>query len=201
MNAQRCFGSHSTAPRVRRPASAVGTELDSYAAIVAHYEANYQRQAAHELQFFASQPDLATAVRLAAYATTSAGKRHSHHTRRSLSTLRRAHEELTRCDLAACRTFDELLRMVNDAIADIDGVGELLVYDTALSIGAFLGLEPDRIYLHAGTRVGALALGFARGRQTLHVDQLPPEFWRLRSHEIEDCLCIYKHDLQRLAAV
>jgi hypothetical protein len=175
--------------------------LNSYAAIVAHYEANYQRQAAHELEFFASQPDLATALRLAAYATTSAGKRHSHHTRRPLSTLRRAHVELARCDLAACRTFDDLLRMVDESIRNIDGIGELFVYDTALSIGAFLRLEPDRIYLHAGTRVGALALGFARGRQTVDVDELPPEFRRLPSHEIEDCLCIYKRDLQRLSAV
>jgi hypothetical protein len=173
--------------------------LDSYAAIVAHYEANYQQQAAHELRFFASQPDLAAAVKLAALATTSAGKRHPHHTRRSLSTLRRVQTELARCDLATCRTFDELLRMVDDAIRSIQGIGELFVYDTALQIGAFLHLEPDKIYLHAGTRVGARVLGFARGKRTLEIDELPPEFGRLLAHEIEDCLCLYKHDLQRLS--
>jgi hypothetical protein len=58
-------------------------------------------------------------------------------------------------------------------------------------------LEPDRIYLHAGTREGARALGL--GGTALSKSELPKAFHRLSPGEIEDCLCIYKDDLRRLA--
>ena len=98
----------------------------------------------------------------------------------------------------ACRSFDDLHRTVHHRISGIHRIGELAVYDIACRIGAFLGLSPDRIYLHAGTRKGAQALGL-RGT-TVHKNDLPPEFHRLSPAEIEDCLCIYKAWLQRLTA-
>ena len=78
------------------------------------------------------------------------------------------------------------------------GIGELAVYDIACRIGAFLGFRPDRVYLHAGTREGARALGL-RGASVRKID-LPGAFGCLSPAEIEDCLCIYKADIQRLAA-
>ena len=62
----------------------------------------------------------------------------------------------------------------------------------------FLSLSPDHVYLHAGTRKGAQALGLQGA--TVHKNDLPPEFRRLSPAEIEDCLCIYKARIQRLAA-
>jgi hypothetical protein len=67
----------------------------------------------------------------------------------------------------------------------------LAVYDTATRVGAFLRLQPKRVYLHAGTRQGARALGF-RKRESLSARELPKALRRLSPDEIEDCLCIYK---------
>ena len=78
----------------------------------------------------------------------------------------------------------------------IDRIGALALYDIALRIGAFLGREPELVYLHAGARTGARALGLScRGRHALAPNEFPKEFARLLPCEIEDCLCIYKIDL------
>jgi hypothetical protein len=61
-------------------------------------------------------------------------------------------------------------------------------------------LEPDRVYLHAGTRVGAKALVPCRGIDYLEPNQLPEPFHLLSPAEMEDCLCIYKEDLTRSRA-
>jgi hypothetical protein len=77
----------------------------------------------------------------------------------------------------------------------IPGIGELTVYDTALRIGAHFGLEPERVYVHAGTREGARALGFENRRTTIDMNELPEPLQRLSAREAEDMLCIYKHSL------
>ena len=69
-------------------------------------------------------------------------------------------------------------------------------YDTALRIGANLGVRPLRVYLHSGTRIGALALGFSGGESSIDRSSLPNVFRRLKSHELEGCLCIFKAHLQ-----
>lgn len=62
------------------------------------------------------------------------------------------------------------------------------MYDVAHRIVAYLGLEPEHVYLHRGTRVGARALGLGRGRQWIDLAELPDEFGRLTLAETEDCL-------------
>lgn len=75
------------------------------------------------------------------------------------------------------------------------GIGELYVYDTALRIGAWLELFPGKVYLHAGTRWGARALGFDPKARALEVSELPQELQQLEPYEIEDLLCIFKDKL------
>jgi hypothetical protein len=84
---------------------------------------------------------------------------------------------------------------VAETIGGIPGIGDLTVYDTAIRIAAHRGLSPRRVYLHAGTRDGARALGVPRDRAWV----MPRELRRLRPMEIEDCLCIYKAELRRWA--
>ena len=98
----------------------------------------------------------------------------------------------------ACSSFHELFEMVNNAIGAIHRIGPLAIYDTACRIGAYLKLRPDKVYLHAGVRVGARAIGLGQGRDVLEVDELPVPFRRLAAGEIEDCLCIYKNELKRI---
>jgi hypothetical protein len=85
--------------------------------------------------------------------------------------------------------------MFEETIGVIPGPGPLFVYDTALRVGARLGLAPRYIFLHAGVRKGAAALGLGRHRNYLDVSDLPPAFRRLEPREIEDCLCVYKDHL------
>jgi len=52
------------------------------------------------------------------------------------------------------RNFDELYELIEKLVGNINGTGELYIYDTSLRIGAKLGIEPNKIYLHRGTREG-----------------------------------------------
>jgi hypothetical protein len=64
----------------------------------------------------------------------------------------------------------------------------------ALRIGARFGLEPKRVYVHAGTRDGAL--GLDADRRTIEMAELPAPIRRLTAREAEDLLCIYKSRLR-----
>lgn len=167
-------------------------------AIVDDYIREYRRHARAEMRFYAGQPTLADAVRVAAGCVRADGKRHPHQYRIPAASLQKAVRRLQRVDLAAAETFDELHDVINAAVRDIDMIGPLTVYDIAHRLGAFLGLEPTRVYLHRGTRDGARVLGLGRGRHALDLDELPREFHRLTAAEAEDCLCIYKAQLREL---
>jgi hypothetical protein len=82
----------------------------------------------------------------------------------------------------------------------IKGLGKLYAYDVAHLIGAHLNLSPERVYLHAGTRKGARALGFPSALEYLTPSQLPSELQILKPYEMEDFLCIYKAFLARFRA-
>lgn len=95
-------------------------------------------------------------------------------------------------------SFDELHTLVGDLVRPIPGIGELTVYDISQRIGSRFDLEPERVYLHSGTRVGARELGFDGRRASIEVAELPEELTvRLRPRELEDLLCIYKDALAK----
>ena len=95
--------------------------------------------------------------------------------------------------LSSAADFDALHRLVEEEIGGLKGIGALTVYDIAHRIGAYFGKAPERVYLHAGVRVGARALGI--GGDSFDPKILPKPFARLAPSEIEDCLCIYKDEL------
>ena len=170
----------------------------SLAEIVSDYCRDHRPRAECELAYWADRTGLGRVVREAALSTAPYGKRHPHQRRIPAQVLQRAADKLAHQGIPACQSFDDLHRAVGDRIGDMRGIGELAVYDIACRIGASLGLRPDRVYLHAGTREGARALGL-RGASVRKAD-LPEAFGSLSPAEIEDCLCIYKADIQRLAA-
>jgi hypothetical protein len=57
------------------------------------------------------------------------------------------------------------------------------------------------VYLHAGTRAGARALGLNWRATTLAVHDLPAELRVLAPHEIEDCLCIFKNNFEKPSSI
>lgn len=176
-----------------------GEPVGSLREIVDAYIRCYRPRAARERSFYAKQRTLPGAISTAALARTAEDKRHSRQCRIPGRSLEEARDRLLAVDLASLTSFEELRAEVEESTGDIHMIGDLGVYDTALRIGAFLGIEPEFVYLHRGTRDGARELGLGRGRKSLRVDELPPEFSRLRPYEIEDCLCIYKSELGRLA--
>jgi hypothetical protein len=166
--------------------------------VVKSYVEHFQRRQARELDYFArvvrSDED---AVSQAGLARLPSGKRHQHQRRIPRAALQESRARLL-SNLGALRrsrTFDDLLDLVSALIRPIPGIGELAVYDTALRIGARFDVQPKVVYLHAGTRQGARALGFDPRRNKIRIDELPAALQTLSAREVEDLLCIYKDKL------
>ena len=158
------------------------------------YKLSNRRHAANELAMFQHQPSFEDAVEQAALAHDDRGKRLDHQRRLSPEKLCRAKGLLMRAipRFHSCSNFDELLVLVEQTVTGLKGLNELYYYDTALRIGAFLGISPVKVYLHRGTRDGARNLGLNARARALDVSELPLEIRGLEPHEIEDFLCIYK---------
>jgi len=150
-----------------------------------------------QLGTFKVEASLRSAASRASLAETPEGKRYSHQRRIRKDVLREARRRLLELDLARIREFAELHHRIENALDTLHGAGELFVYDTALRIGARLGVLPDLVYLHRGTRAGARALGLPWKERAIPVNLLPVPVRGLSPHEIEDFLCIYKVGLQR----
>jgi len=179
--------------------SSLDSSLNSYEQVVHHYVACYQSDATSELNHYKEKPKrLQKAIELAALAKLPSGKKHPHQYRIPKDALHEAKRCLLSSDLQNCKSFDELLNKIEDTIRPIPMIGELTVYDTALRIGAYLNLEPDVIYLHRGVRDGAKAIGLDGRQKYIEKDDLPSAFNILSPYEIEDCLCLYKDDLQKI---
>jgi hypothetical protein len=165
------------------------------AAAVEDYQLRHRRKHARELDYF-RLPRLRDdeAVSVAALCQLPSGKRHPHQRRIPRTALNESRQRLLmNLDaIRACSSFDELYELVEQLIRPIPMIGELTVYDTSLRIGAHFRLEPELVYLHAGTRVGARRLGLNWRARALDVDSLPPAVRVLAAHEIEDVLCIYE---------
>ena len=174
--------------------------LKSFAEIVAHYMAEKKPGADNERRWFRIQQKIHEAVRLAGLASGPNGRRFRHQYRIPRKALERASRALLRDlrRLGRCRSFEALFQQVGATISRIPRIGPLMVYDTALRIGARLGLSPEQVYLHAGTRHGAEALGCDHGRTSISLNELPRPLNGLTPEEAEDVLCIYAADLRRL---
>jgi hypothetical protein len=172
--------------------------LTDHGAVVRAYIRRHRQGAREEFASFRDCRSLREAIRVAALSETSDKKRHPHQRRIPGATLRRAQRVLQSASgrLRRCRSFSSLHETVNATIRPLRGIGGLAVYDIATRIGAFLGLEPKLIYLHAGTADGARSLGFSGA--TMEVRHLPRAYWALKPREVEDCLCIFKQHLARL---
>ena len=156
--------------------------------------------AAEELNWFAQKPTLKSAVEFSTLAINSKGKRYSHQRRLKRATLEEAKGILLANlgELKKAKSFDDLFLLTEKLFKPINGAGELYIYDTALRIGANMNLLPTKIYLHAGTRIGAKALGFKTKLRIIEKQDLPADLKELEPHEIEDVLCIFKSELEKV---
>lgn len=185
----------------RQPVSLLVSPMNNLESVVDDYIRDHRNNAEREQRWFAIQPSLPKAVEVSALAKSPSGKRLSHQRRIPSRVLEESCRRLLQklSVLEASRSFEELFEVVASAIRPIPGIGELAVYDTTLRIGAYLRLEPTKVFLHAGTRTGAHRLGLDASQEFLEVSRLPAELRALKPQEIEDVLCIYKHRLQGAA--
>lgn len=98
--------------------------------------------------------------------------------------------------------FWELYIVCKQAAAETNGIGIVTTYDVAARIGAWLGLEPEHLYVHAGVTEGARALGITWSRGTWCVDrERLPEFFQDKNLDIvESFLCGYRSEIERVVA-
>jgi hypothetical protein len=128
------------------------------------------------------------------------GKRHLHQRRIPRRVLEQVEMRLQRIEprLAKATDFAAIHRSVDQEVGGLKGIGALTVYDISHRIGAYLGKSPKRVYLHAGTRIGAQVFGIES--DPFEPGILPKPFAQLTPAEVEDCLCIYKDDLKGISS-
>lgn len=167
--------------------------------IIDCYIADHRKPAAREMDTFRIHVTDKQAVERAALARLVTGKRHPHQRRIPRAALDESRRLLgmNLKKIRSARSFDDLYGLICRLIAHVPGIGELTIYDTSLRIAAHFGLEPTKVYLHAGTRAGARALGIDARTGVLEMHDLPLAFSRLKPREVEDALCIYKTDFRR----
>lgn len=177
----------------RRSARQSRPQFHSLSDVIDDYIRRHRVSAAAEMDFFRDE-SFPVVIEYAALYKLANGHRHPHSYRRTSEALEEAYRRLQAIpgDMQNCSSFEVLHDLIEREIGGIDDIGPLTVYDVATRIGAHLHLEPEKVYLHSGTRKGAEALGLGARRKTLEPAELPVEFGRLTAREIEDCLCLYK---------
>ena len=93
--------------------------------------------------------NLQEVVEKASLAETYKGRRDPHQARIKKELLEKLGKCLTKKldELSNCKNFDCLLKIVEACAKQIKGIGELTIYDTALRIGFYLDIYPDKVYL------------------------------------------------------
>ena len=171
--------------------------LRALTAIVRDYIRRHRHKTVRELRYFRKLRGLDQAITEAGLARRPDGKRWSHQRRIPSTALKTATARLRHARIQDARSFANLIALVEGAVRPVRGIGELYIYDTALRLGAHLRMLPGEVYLHAGTRQGARALGLDHHSPSIPSSKLPPALHRLRTHEVEDVLCIYKDWLRK----
>jgi hypothetical protein len=93
------------------------------------------------------------------------------------------------------KNFDELVNIIDRHKPH--GVGEVFCYDTTVRIGFWLNLLSEKVYIHAGTRIGLQNLFVKKiSIKTICKDKLPEPFCSsdLSPGQLEDFFCIFKAD-------
>ena len=172
--------------------------MASFDAILRSFAADAQRRDAENEWWQAHELSLSDTIRRAGLSMIP-GKtrliRHGHQCRLPGTVISEATQAILtlESEIAAASDFDELHSLVRAACSSVQGTGPLYCYDVAHRIGLHLGIEPDTVYMHTGTREGAKALGIdVAGRAYIRVSELPKPLHVLTAAEAEDVLCIYK---------
>lgn len=177
--------------------------LRSYAATYQHYRFHCKDEYRRELRWFAEQPSLRMAVARAAVARGGCGQRLSHQRRPPRMSLARAHRALlvNLSAIRACTDFLDLHNTIERLLVGIPGLRDVYYYDTALRIGANLSCKgshyPMEVFLHRGSLEGAkriisVAPLIPRKKPRLAASVFPTPLSKMKPHELENLLCLYR---------
>lgn len=140
----------------------------------------------------AEQKDGREALRIAVRSIRPNGKMHNHQSKvsKSLPEFERTliHNYAW---LRSALNFTTLHHLVKDSAQR--GIGPMTVYDVSVRFGAWLGVNPKNIYVHAGTSAGLKALGINPGsREVIMMNELPYPIKHKDPDTVEDFLCTYR---------
>ncbi len=144
------------------------------------------------------QTNLSSAIYFAACAVDYANNIHPHQKRVGYECSKKFAQHLIQYEdeINDAKDFEELLKIVSQY--RIHRIGDLALYDTAERIGVYRGMRPTKIYLHCGSREGAVnLLGNLKGKKALCMTDLP-QMWQnagLKPYQVENIFCIYKKHL------
>ena len=129
-----------------------------------------------------------------------AGKRHPHQWRISKEAMKQWSGKLDKAQarIRAFRgqSFEGLFDFLDEQARTISGIGALMVYDTALRIGANIGCLPkDCVYLHAHATI-PFVHKFRIEKAELREPLKALGAWE--AYEIEDFLCIYHDPIKKM---
>lgn len=166
--------------------------------IVIDYKRNHFSHHEREITYFEKLSQIDEAIRFAVLSISPEKKRFSHQRRIPKVVLVDAYERLKRIknQIIQVKNFDVLYDLIHEKILSVKGIGSLCVYDFSLRIGAYLKIEPNKVYLQAGALTGAKAFGFRIIDKKIQISDLPKEFRSLKASIVEDILCIYKNEFK-----
>lgn len=106
-------------------------------------------------------------------------------------------------EISNAKCFDDVMKIIRNT--KVIGFGDLSIYDASVRISAYLGLVPDKVYLHAGTKEGAKYLEDkkllpegASDKIMLPMDDFPEPIQKLNPLQVENFLCSFKLDLKKI---
>lgn len=181
-------------------------------AIVEDFQWRYVDRAKTDqvIKWCAEAPNFPTAVRRAVEARDEGGKHHNHQSKVDITARRKFGATIIR--LAGRGSLDMTdFDNLHDRLDKYKpyGIGPVTVYDTAIRIAAYLGIEPTSVYMHAGVRQGMKAFQEAIDRRRdpfmngilmaeeyrqpkVPLVAFPPPLCNLKADDVEDILCTYR---------
>lgn len=182
----------------KRPLTSLDAIVDDW---IFRFGANGVQKERRDLvvEYCAAAPNFAKAVRRACGSREEGGKMHNHQSR--VTEAARAHYAeaiIARKAVRDSTTFDELHDYCEAIASDLDGIGPVTIYDVATRIAAYMKLEVESLYLHAGVRIGYQLLYGRRSPDLKRIPRrdLPEQLQRIPADECEDMLCAYREFLQ-----
>lgn len=178
--------------------------LDNLDAICEDFQWRYvdRKKTDQVIEFCSEAAVLSVAISRAVESRDADGKHHNHQSKVDIGARRLFGKRIwtRRNQVKKCKDFDAL----HDLFDEIKpyGIGPVTVYDVAVRVGAYLGVEPTSVYMHAGVRQGMKAMAAAvpqwwEGTEPWREDRIPVELFppplsSMRADDVEDILCTYR---------